>query len=32
VRWKTYPMAHSVCAAEIHDISKWLIDILTPLP
>lgn len=24
VLWKTYPMAHTVCAAEIHDIAIWL--------
>lgn len=24
VTWKTYPMAHTVCAAEIQDISVWL--------
>jgi phospholipase/carboxylesterase len=24
VSWKTYPMAHSVCQEEIHDISNWL--------
>jgi len=28
--WRTYPMAHSVCAPEIHDISTWLIKTLTP--
>jgi phospholipase/carboxylesterase len=34
--WRTYPMAHSVCHAEIHDISAWLIKQFTkpllPLP
>lgn len=24
VSWHTYPMAHSVCAEEINDISQWL--------
>lgn len=23
-QWHTYPMAHSICAAEIRDISTWL--------
>jgi phospholipase/carboxylesterase len=26
VEWFTYPMAHSVCAQEIADISRWLTD------
>lgn len=29
VAWKTYPMAHQVCAEEIHDISGWLARVLT---
>ena len=29
VRWKTYPMQHEVCAAEISDIAAWLTDRLT---
>ncbi len=29
--WRTYPMAHTVCAAEIHDISTYLIQLLTSL-
>lgn len=24
IEWHDYPMAHSVCADEIHDISQWL--------
>lgn len=24
VEWHTYPMAHSVCSEEIHDISHWM--------
>jgi phospholipase/carboxylesterase len=28
VQWKTYPMAHSVCAQEVADISKWLQSVL----
>ena len=24
VEWKTYPMPHSVCPAEIHDIGQWV--------
>lgn len=28
VEWRTYPMQHQVCAAEIADISTWLVRIL----
>jgi phospholipase/carboxylesterase len=28
VRWHTYPMQHSVCAEEIHDISRFLQSVL----
>ena len=28
VRWKTYPMPHSVCAEEIADISEFLLTVL----
>lgn len=24
VRWRTYPMPHSVCAAEVRDLREWL--------
>jgi phospholipase/carboxylesterase len=24
IEWKTYPMGHSVCAAEIRDVAAWL--------
>ncbi|HEY7672254.1 MAG TPA: dienelactone hydrolase family protein [Gammaproteobacteria bacterium] len=24
--WHTYPMGHSVCAAEVRDLRKWLMD------
>lgn len=30
VSWHAYPMAHAVCAAEIQDISAWLIRTLAP--
>jgi phospholipase/carboxylesterase len=30
VQWQTYPMAHSVCAQEVVDISKWLQSVLAP--
>ncbi|MGC1457048.1 MAG: alpha/beta hydrolase-fold protein [Steroidobacteraceae bacterium] len=26
-----YPMQHSLCAAEVHDISQWLVQVLPPL-
>lgn len=29
VDWKLYPMAHSVCAQEVSDISSWLEHVLT---
>jgi len=25
VTWQAYPMAHQVCAEEIHDIRQWLL-------
>ena len=28
VTWRSYPMAHSVCAQEIRDISLWIQDVL----
>ena len=28
VQWHTYPMAHSVCAAEVRDIADWLRTVL----
>ena len=28
VTWKEYPMPHSVCAEEIGDISKFLVNLL----
>lgn len=28
VEWREYPMAHSVCAAEIADIGAWLVKVL----
>ena len=28
VRWREYPMGHSVCADEIADIRSWLIELL----
>ena len=27
VSWHEYPMAHAVCAEEIHDIRSWLLKI-----
>ena len=30
VKWHEYPMAHSVCAEEIADISAWLLGIYSP--
>lgn len=30
VAWHTYPMGHTVCAAEIQDIAAWLIHTLNP--
>lgn len=26
VQWREYPMAHSVCAQEVADINRWLLD------
>ncbi|MDQ6639569.1 MAG: alpha/beta hydrolase [Pseudomonadota bacterium] len=28
VEWHEYPMPHSVCAAEIADLNRWLLDVL----
>jgi phospholipase/carboxylesterase len=28
VTWLTYPMAHNVCAAEVADLRKWLLEVL----
>ena len=28
VEWHAYPMAHSVCAAEIADMNRWLLQVL----
>jgi phospholipase/carboxylesterase len=30
VEWHSYPMAHSVCAAEVADIGRWLGEVLPP--
>ncbi len=30
VEWHDYPMPHSVCAAEIADINRWLLKVLAP--
>ena len=32
IDWRTYPMAHSVCAPEIGDIAAFLRGVLTPSP
>jgi phospholipase/carboxylesterase len=29
--WRTYPMAHSLCAEEIGDIRAWLLRVLPPV-
>lgn len=31
VDWRTYPMAHAVCAEEVADLRRWLLRVL-PLP
>jgi len=31
VEWHTYPMQHSICIEEIHDISKWIQSLFFPL-
>jgi len=31
VEWRTYPMAHSLCAEEVDDIRAWLLKVLPPL-
>ncbi len=28
VTWRSYPMAHNICAEEIQDISRWLLSVL----
>ena len=28
VEWHEYPMPHSVCAAEIADLNRWLLRVL----
>ena len=28
VEWHDYPMAHSVCAEEIADLNRWLLNVL----
>jgi phospholipase/carboxylesterase len=28
VEWHAYPMAHSVCEAEIADMNRWLLRVL----
>jgi phospholipase/carboxylesterase len=28
VEWHAYPMAHTVCEAEIHDVNRWLLRVL----
>ena len=28
VQWRTYPMPHAVCPAEIRDIGEWLARVL----
>ncbi len=30
VQWHDYPMAHSVCAEEITDLNRWLLQVLAP--
>ena len=30
VQWHDYPMAHSVCAEEIADLNRWLLQVLAP--
>ena len=30
VEWHDYPMPHSVCAAEIVDMNRWLLKVLSP--
>jgi phospholipase/carboxylesterase len=32
VDWRTYPMPHSVCPAEVADIGRWLAGRLAPSP
>ena len=32
VEWHTYPMLHSVCAAEIADMNRWLLRVLAQAP
>lgn len=30
VQWQDYPMQHSVCAEEIADLNRWLLQVLAP--
>lgn len=32
VQWHDYPMAHSVCAEEIADLNRWLLQVLAQAP
>ncbi len=32
VEWHEYPMEHSVCAEEIADLNRWLLQVLAPAP
>ena len=31
VEWHEYPMEHSVCLDEIHDLNRWLLKVLRPV-
>jgi phospholipase/carboxylesterase len=31
VEWHEYPMPHSVCAQEITDMNRWLLNVLAPM-
>jgi phospholipase/carboxylesterase len=31
VEWHEYPMPHSVCAQEIADMNRWLLNVLAPM-
>ncbi len=30
LQWQTYPMEHSVCIDEVHDLERWLLRVLAP--
>lgn len=30
VEWRSYPMGHSVCLPEMHDLQRWLLQVLAP--